>query len=187
MAGDKRSKDQRRADRERIATLRLKHSTLDQIAKETSLSVATIKRELVIIRKDWQEAAREAIDEIKARELAKLDLYEAEVLAEWEKSKKDYSKKVVEDRPAGTKGGGGRFAKIETGGQTGDPRYMSVLLGIQDRRAKILGTDAPTKVAPTTPDGKDPYKPMTDAELDARIRELSNKLGPEAAQANGSS
>lgn len=163
MAGDKRSKDQRRADRERIAQLRLKHNTLDQIASETGLSVATVKRELVIIRNEWKESAREAIDEIKARELAKLDLYEAEVLAEWEKSKQAYSKKVVEDRPAGAKGGGGRFAKIETGGQCGDPRYMTVLLGIQDRRAKILGSDAPTKFAETNPDGSPLSKEHRDA------------------------
>lgn len=187
MPGDKRSKDQRRVDRVEIANLKLKHKTLEQIATETGLSTATIKRELVIIRKEWQAASLEAIDEIKARELAKLDLYEAEVLAEWARSKESYSKKVVEERPQGAKGGGGRFAKIETGGQTGDPRYMTILLGIQDRRAKILGTDAPTKVAPTTPDGSAPYRPMTDAELDARIMELSTKLGPEAAPANGSS
>lgn len=187
MPGDKRSKDQRRVDRATIATLRLKHKTIEQISQEIGLSIATVKRELIIIRKEWQAASLEAIDEIKARELASLDMMEAEVMVEWERSKADYSKKVVEDRPPGAKGGGGRFAKIETGGQTGDPRYMQVLLGIKDRRAKILGTDAPTKVAPTTPDGSEPYKPMTDAELDARIMELTKKLGPEAAQANGGS
>lgn len=84
---------------------------------------------------------------------------------------------MVEDKPAGSRGGGGRSAKIEKGGQTGDPRYLQVILGIQDRRAKLLGTDKPQKVAPTTPDGSAPYKPMTDAELDARIQELAAKVG----------
>jgi hypothetical protein len=187
MPGDRRTKDQRRADRERIAKLRLKHKTIAEIAEETVLSIPTINRELAIIRKEWKASAIEAIDEIKARELASLEMMEAEVLVEWERSKKDWQKKVVEDKPVGTRGGGGKSAKIETGGQTGDPRYMQVLLGIKDRRAKILGTDAPTKVAPTTPDGSAPYKPMNDAELDARILELSKKLGPEAATANGGS
>lgn len=39
----------------------------------------------------------------------------------------------------------------------GDFKTVEILLKIQDRRAKLLGLDAPTKVAPTTPDGSEPF------------------------------
>lgn len=50
------------------------------------------------------------------------------------------------------------------------------ILKIMERRAKLMGLDAPSKVAPTNPNGDEPYdRPMTDAELDARIAELLEK------------
>jgi hypothetical protein len=153
VPGEKRSKAQRLKDRETIARLRLRCRTLQQIADETGLSHATVKREMRLIEAEWREAAREDIATVKARELQKLDDLEAEARAEWERSKLDWQKRVVEDKPVGTRGGGGRAAKVETGGQCGDPRYLNVLLSIQERRAKILGSDAPTKIAPTNPDG----------------------------------
>jgi len=38
-----------------------------------------------------------------------------------------------------------------------------------ERQAKLLGLETPTKIAPTTPDGKEHFE-TTDAELDAEIR-----------------
>jgi hypothetical protein len=38
--------------------------------------------------------------------------------------------------------------------QTGDPRYLTAIMGIQDRRSRLLGLDAPVKFAPTTPEGE---------------------------------
>lgn len=51
------------------------------------------------------------------------------------------------------------------------------LLRIMERRARLLGLDQPTKVAPTTPDGAAPYDPhaMSPAERAARIAELERK------------
>jgi len=160
MAGDKRTKAQKLKDRQKIARLRLFGKTQQQIAQDLGLSQPTVARDLKVIEAEWQESAKADIDSIKTRELAKLDFMEAEVIAEWEQSKKDYQKKVVEEQPGTKKTAEGgtiasRKAKIESGGQTGDPRYMTVLLGIQDRRAKLLGTDKPLKVSPTDPDGNE--------------------------------
>ena len=54
---------------------------------------------------------------------------------------------------------------------------IQTVLKIMERRAKLMGLDAPTKVAPTSPDGNSPYHhgAMSDAELDARIAELEAK------------
>lgn len=181
MPGKARSKAQRLKDRETIARLRLRARTLAQIVTETGLSKATVCRELNIIEAEWRESAQEAIDRVKAREMQKLDHLEQEAFEQWERSKADAEKRVVE------KGGrDGRKSKIERQGQCGDPRYLNVLLGIHERRAKILGSDAPTKVAPTNPDGTESYRPMSDEELDARIRELASKVGmPEGAAPHG--
>jgi len=183
MAGRRSNREltlQRRAEIAKLALFG--RPTQQEIADKIGVDVATVCRHLKAIRGEWKQQAQADINEVIAQELQKLDELEAQALAEWERSKKDYQKKVAESG-----GRGGKKAKIETGGQCGDPRYLQVILGIQDRRAKLLGTDKPQKVAPTNPDGTEPYKPMTDAELDARILELSKKLGPEAEQANGSS
>lgn len=45
-------------------------------------------------------------------------------------------------------------------------------LRIMDRRAKLLGLDAPTKVAPTDPSGSQPYESLTDDERADRLAAL---------------
>lgn len=170
-----RDKNQRQNDMKEIARLALfGNLSQGEIAERIGIDQPAVSRILKKLRKQWAEEAKADIGEVIALELKKLDAMELETLAEWEKSKKDYQKRSIEDKPK-SQNGGGRTAKVETGGQCGDPRYMTVLLQIQDRRAKFLGTDKPSKVAPTTPDGEKPYQNRTDAELDARLSELMVK------------
>lgn len=176
MPGEKRSKAQKIKDREQIAALRLRGRTMQQIADAVGISFATVRRELKALVGEWQESAAEDIAAVKARELQKLDAIEEEAWREWERSKEDWIKK------SSKKGGGNSDpeTKVETGGQCGDPRYLQALLGIQDRRAKILGMDAPTKIAPTDPSGQHEHGKMTDEELNARIAELAAKVAAKA-------
>ena len=46
---------------------------------------------------------------------------------------------------------------------------FSTLLKCMKRRADLLGLDAPTKIAPTTPDGNDEYTGLTDTERLERL------------------
>lgn len=153
MPGEKRPTGKRLADRAEIASMRARCFSLSQIAEKTGLSVATIKREWRLISAQWKEQIAEDADVVKSRELAKLDALETEANLAWEKSKADYQKRIVEEKPGSTKGTGGRYAKVETGKSNGDPRFLQVLLSIQERRAKLLGTDKPIKVAATDPSG----------------------------------
>lgn len=41
--------------------------------------------------------------------------------------------------------------------ETGEDKDITQCLAIMNRRARLLGLDAPTKVAPTTPDGNNTY------------------------------
>lgn len=66
-----------------------------------------------------------------------------------------------------------------------NPRHADVILKTIERRAKLLGLEAPQKIAQTTPDG-DALPPaldlskLTDAEL-AEMRRLYEKAGATAA------
>ena len=185
MPGEKRSKAQKIKDREQIAALKLRGRTLQQIADAVGISVMTVRRELKALMGEWQVSAAEDIAAVKARELQKLDALEEEAWREWERSKEDWIKKS-------SKKGGAKSepeTKVETGGQCGDPRYLQALLGIQDRRARLLGIDAPSKITATNPDGTEerplgayvfPVPPGTD--LDS-WREMAAQAAAKAAGA----
>ncbi|MFW6344772.1 MAG: hypothetical protein ACOC0M_00350, partial [Halomonas sp.] len=61
----------------------------------------------------------------------------------------------------------------------GSVAHVDRAIKVMERRAKLTGLDAPTKIAPTDPDGETPYRGMTEEELDQRIQELQAKLGKE--------
>lgn len=42
--------------------------------------------------------------------------------------------------------------------EVGDLRAIDRMLKIMERRARLFGLDAPSKIAPTTPDGNEPYQ-----------------------------
>jgi hypothetical protein len=164
--------------------MRLKSYTVSRIAASLAISTATVKRELRDLQAEWRANAAESIEIHRERELQRLELIEREAFAEWERSKKDYSKEVTERLKMPGKGEDtegfeteAKVVKRETGGRLGDPRLLEIVIRAQDARRKLLGLDAPTKVAPTTPDGTKPYQPekMSDTELDARIEELIAK------------
>jgi hypothetical protein len=150
--GQKRSKTQRALDLEKVAKLRLMHRTNMEIAAELGVCERTIQRDLRKIEAQWQEAAAQDIGAIKARELAKLDALEAEAAAAWQRSKQENQKRIVEERP-GIGGKASRVARIETSQGTGDPRYLTTILSIMERRARLIGADAPAKHALTDPTG----------------------------------
>lgn len=165
--------------------MRLKSSTISQIAKAVGVSTATVKRELRDLQAEWRANAADSIEVHRDRELRRLELIEREAFSEWERSKKDYTKSVTEDVEIKAGEGGsvpGTKHKHETGGRIGDPRLLEIAIRAQDARRKMLGLDAPTKVAPTDPSGDKPYQPekMTDKELDARIAELMTKAAKAA-------
>lgn len=61
----------------------------------------------------------------------------------------------------------------------GDIKAIDSARRILDSLSSLMGTNAPTKIAPTTPDGKEQYNPdaMSPEERRKRIEELQRKLG----------
>lgn len=185
MAKPRRKPDQVIKDQAVVAEMYLKGRTMADIADELGASINMVNYDLREVRKRWRTSAVRDFDAHREEQLARLDLIEAAAWREWERSCDDYHKRVEqgdelvepmvdddgENVEAPTK-----FVRTETGGQTGDPRYMNVILSTVERRCKLLGLDAPTKVAPTNPEGDKPYQAMSEPELDQRIAELLQKL-----------
>jgi len=178
VASPKRTPKQIAADRADIADMYLRGWQQVRIAEHLTkvsehgitYSLEMVKRDLKEVRAQWRRSALIDFDAAKQEQLAKLDLMECQVCDQWLRSCEDYKKHTEGSTPKGP------IDKTETGGQTGDPRYMNVLLSIIERRCKLLGLDAPTKVAPTDPTGDKPYSPPSAIEAEQRITELMAKL-----------
>ncbi len=57
----------------------------------------------------------------------------------------------------------------------GDVSAFRYLLRLMERRAKLLGLDAPTKIAPTDPSGEREYAELTDSERLERIEAILDR------------
>lgn len=103
---------------------------------------------------EWKRERLDTIDEYVTQELRKLDKMEQQAWGAWEVSKtgKQRTKeKTNRGRPIKTDATDGDpeyYGYDETTVETsaGNPRFLDLLLNIQQRRAKMLGFDAPIKV-----------------------------------------
>ena len=171
MAKPRRTPDQVIKDQAIVAEMYLKGHTMAAIADALGgYSINMVNYDLREVRKRWRASSVRDFDAHREEQLARLDLIEAAAWREFERSCEDYWKKTVGETAQGD------IDKEETGAQTGDPRYMNVILSTVERRCKLLGLDAPTKVAPTNPEGTKPYQAMSEDEVDNRIAELLKKL-----------
>lgn len=143
-----------------------------------SLSQSQVSRYLSDLKAQWLANTQQDVATIRAKEIAELDALKEEVYNEWERSKlnaettttktvgvdekknkvdekKNKSKKYNPDSDLDEDPRDTRLAvEIEethkVAGQCGDPRYITNLLNIQERKSKLLGLDAPVKQDITT-------------------------------------
>lgn len=117
----------------------------------------------------WKKERFDNIDEYVNQELKKLDRMEFEVWGAWvkscrgkERTKTRNSKKARKvDADVETPDHYG-YDESMTETSAGNPRFMDILLNIQQRRAKLLGYDAPIKVDVGGPN-RDSDKPKYNA------------------------
>ena len=123
--------------------------------RRLGMSYADVAKEVGLSRGGAYKAVQTALDEIRAsyRETA------AEVL-ELELDRLDEMTRALSSKVG-----------------YGDPQAVTAALRVMDRRAKLLGLDAPTKIAPTDPSGDNPYLAASDDEL----RALAVKIAAGAA------
>jgi hypothetical protein len=139
MAAPKRTPKQIARDRKLIADLYLnKHLLQAEIAAQLNarpevdytLSQRMISYDLQKLEERWIESGLMDLNAAKGRELARIDRLECEYWDAWEAVKPT-------NRTA--------------------PRYLEGIMSCIERRCKLLGLDAPNKVAPTDPTGTEEY------------------------------
>lgn len=158
MKGGKRTVEQREADKRFCANLFVKGHTYRDIADRLNeanhengltytITYKTVYQDINSVLAEWKKERFTDIDNYMQLELKKLDKIEVELWAAWEASKGSKRKTKIK--------GGSIDDHIATGGQlaerslettNGDPRFLDLLLKVQERRAKLLGYNAPVNV-----------------------------------------
>jgi len=150
MTSFMRSASQLARDRKRIAEMYLQGYLQSDIAQELGLCVATVSRDLKVIRERWELSALRDFDAMRARELAKLDNLEIEYWEAWQRSI-GLAKTVTEKGLPGEDGGlvvKERTEKSEP--LLGDPRFLRGVYDCIQARCAILGVKAPRQVDVTS-------------------------------------
>jgi predicted transcriptional regulator len=169
MMGQKRTKEQRDKDRAEVAKLYLRGVGQYDIADQLGVNQSTVSRDLKALQKQWQESALVDIDEMKARELAKIDELERTYWDAWVRSCEDAE--VERQKKAGTVEEPRLEVTKEKRGQTGDPRFLSGVKDCINMRREIFGIDAPKKNELTGKDGT-PIKVLLGALPDEELDDI---------------
>jgi hypothetical protein len=161
------------------------HLTVRQIAAELGVSPATVCRDRKRLIDLWRSTVLADVNDVVARELAKLDDVERELWLAWERSKRDVEimkQKERRRRPIGGDGEElvvGREVDRTTRGRIPEARYMDLILDVGERRARLLGLDKGIKLDDMTFDIRDMIKRAAEREKEiaAKIRKARKADG----------
>ena len=178
---NKRSEEQRAYDLAYCSNLFLRGYSYRDIAQSLNADLAkrevgyTITFQMVYYDLqqcliEWKRERFDNIDDYITQELRKLDKIETELWEAWENSKtgkrREKNRTSAKPRKVLTEDEktADWYGYDETTNETsaGNPRFLDLLLNIQQRRAKMLGFDAPVKIEipgynATTDDDKPKY------------------------------
>lgn len=154
----KRTKDQKEADINFCIDLFIKNYSYAKITEKLnernqknglgySLTIRTVWMDIKSVLDEWRKNNYNDIDAYIHIELKKLDKIENELWEAWDKSKSISKRTKI-------KGGildgnhikGGEIESRQLDDNNGDPRYLELLLKVQERRARLLGYERPVKV-----------------------------------------
>lgn len=145
-----RSKIQRESDRARIAELRLKHWTQQEIANFLEIDVSTVCRDLKSIEQQWKESALRDFDLDRSMELDRINLLEKEYWAAWQRSceQKETSireqlRNAIASQEGEVAAGNGRVkSTLRVERRDGDAAFLNGILKCIELRSQILGLKA---------------------------------------------
>lgn len=158
VRGGKRTSVQREADTHFCIQLYLKGYTIREIHERLMRDLSErgmdyeiscqqvfndIKAEMI----EWKKDNMMLVTEYIELEVRKLDKMEIELWEAWERSKSGKRKSEIKggDISNGNVSGGTLSKRsIESG--DGDPRYLDMILKLYDRKAKLLGYNAPLNI-----------------------------------------
>ena len=160
----KRTTEQRETDILFCSDLFLKGYTYREIARmlnkanaeagrQYTISFQRIYKDMEMCLIEWKRERMQNIDDYVTQELRKLDRMEVVLWNAWEESRtgKKREKKRKSNRPfkvLDSKDPDDFYGYDESQTETsaGNPKFMDLLLDVQQRRAKLLGYDAPVKL-----------------------------------------
>ena len=149
MSTRRRKRSELIRDRRRIADLYLQGWTQIDIGEELGINQSTVSRDLVAIQADWLESTLVDFNEAKAQEIAKVDRLEREYWQAWVRSCEDVESITQEGSKSGDNLSVDKVKKTRKG-QAGDPRFLAGVQWCIERRCKILGIDAASKLDVTS-------------------------------------
>jgi hypothetical protein len=163
--------------RGRVAEYKLQGLRNFEIAELLGVSPSQITLDLKSVSKEWRAERIHDIDEIKQRELLKLDLIEKKNWEAWDRSCQVKTKKSMKKKGSTTKLGKalGADDKEQTyteEQQIGDPRYMAIILDCIGKREKIIGYGAAQKLEVNLENASDEQLNM----FQQKLLELSNQV-----------
>jgi hypothetical protein len=154
QTGPKRTEHEREADLEVINRWYLQGLSMREIAERLTtelhrpyeISYITVSKDLKTIRERWQKSTALALDEHRAKELAKIDTLEAEYWSEYFLSKAEQESTV--NRAGLDTRTGRQVSSYETRRvkKTGNPAYLQGIERCIGMRIKLLGLNAPERV-----------------------------------------
>jgi hypothetical protein len=115
-----------------------------EIAEELGLSQSTISNDLASLHQEWIKTAVSNFDEVKARELARIDQLEREYWQAWQRSLKNEETAI--QKQIETAAGLRKEAMKKARGQAGDPRFLDGIQWCIEQRLKIFGIYEATKL-----------------------------------------
>lgn len=145
MATNKRTPTEREHDLEQIAALYLRGKRQSDIATELDITQQQISYDLKEIQKRWRESSLVSINEVKHRELSRIDELERTFWDAWQRSIGEKTKTKTE-KMAGV---AAAKASIEKEMMVGNPAFLTGVLSCIEQRCKIFGIYEATKIAIT--------------------------------------
>lgn len=160
MTANTRRPEQRTSDREQTRQRYLRGETQAAIAADLGVTRQQVAYDLALLREAWRKAGIRDFDQAKAIELAKLDELERTYWEAWEDSRSEQQIATQSQDDSGKK-----HVSLRKTQQAGNPAFLQGVMSCIDRRCKILGLDAPTRI-----DFRIEWDALTDEQLE-RIRD----------------
>lgn len=151
-----------------VASMYLRGMTQAAIAKELGCTRPNVTQHLSRVRKVWLDSSLQDFNELKARELARLDEIERQAWIGWERSLKDGG--FVQKKGVGMQcacladdfapdpgcedcGGTGQAIVVNGAevtekrhGRDGNPKFLEIVGNCVAKRCEILGLDSPKTI-----------------------------------------
>lgn len=120
--------------------------SVKETADQLGISTATVSRDRRWLLDRWQDSVKAQVNDVVGRELAKLDRQETELWKAWRNSSRNRTKTkrtvIIDDDGQPTQLVSQMTEVTES---NPDPRYMDLIIKVQQRRAALLGYDAQAK------------------------------------------